>query len=55
MFEKLDLRDMPSKNIIRIIQGFKEEIKKNNIFIKDDNRVYSKQYSELLKEFLVIF
>lgn len=56
--EKLDLRDKPNKNIIRTIHAFsysKYEIKKSNIHIKAESGDYSKEYSELLKDFLTIF
>lgn len=56
--EKLNLRDKQKKNIIRIIQAFtysKVEIKKTDIHIKDEAGKYSKDYSDLLNEFLIIF
>jgi tRNA1Val (adenine37-N6)-methyltransferase len=56
--EKLDLRDKKNKNIIRTIQAFsssKCEIKNSDIHIKDKTGEYSKDYSELLKDFLTIF
>ncbi|WP_373521544.1 tRNA1(Val) (adenine(37)-N6)-methyltransferase [Aquiflexum sp.] len=56
--EKLDLRDKQNKNIIRTIQDFsysKGAIKKSIINIKDESGEYSKDYSELLNEFLIIF
>lgn len=58
MFEKLDLRDGPNKNIIRTIQGFsnsKEDIRKYEMNIKYGTGEYSKEYSDLLKDFLIIF
>ena len=58
IFDKLLLRDNPNKNIIRIIQGFsysKGTLKMSNFLIKDSDGKYTKEYSELLKEFLVIF
>jgi tRNA1Val (adenine37-N6)-methyltransferase len=58
IFEKLEVKDKDNKNIIRIIQGFsnsKRQIKNNHINIKQDDGEYSKEYSELLSEFLLIF
>ncbi|WP_373492777.1 tRNA1(Val) (adenine(37)-N6)-methyltransferase [Aquiflexum sp.] len=58
VFEKLDLRDKPAKNIIRTIQAFsfsKGEIKNSDMHIKDKSGKYSKDYSELLQQFLIIF
>jgi tRNA1Val (adenine37-N6)-methyltransferase len=58
MFEKLNLKDKDNKNIIRVIQSFshsKQQVKKNYLNIKEEDGKYSKEYSELLREFLLIF
>lgn len=52
------LKDKPEKNILRLICGFSFEnnIIENQILnIKTKDGVYSKEYSELLKDFLIIF
>lgn len=57
-FEKLKVQDKPTKNSIRSIQGFSFLRKKliiNNLSIKNEGGDYSKEYSELLKDFLIIF
>jgi tRNA1Val (adenine37-N6)-methyltransferase len=57
-FEKLKIQDKPSKNFIRVIQGFslqKKELIINSLSIKDEEGNYSKEYSDLLKNFLLIF
>lgn len=58
MVEKLNLKDKDNKNIIRVIQGFsnsKQQVKIKYINIKQVDGKYSKEYSELLREFLLIF
>jgi tRNA1Val (adenine37-N6)-methyltransferase len=57
-FEKLKIQDKPTKNIIRVIQGFsflKKDLKITGLSIKNEDNKYSKAYSDLLKEFLIIF
>jgi tRNA1Val (adenine37-N6)-methyltransferase len=57
-FEKLKIQDKPTKNFIREIQGFsflKKELIINCLSIKDEGGNYSKEYSELLKDYLLIF
>ncbi len=57
-FEKLKIQDRPTKNFIRAIHGFsllKKGLIINSLSIKDEEGNYSKEYSELLKDFLLIF
>jgi len=57
-FEKLKLHDKATTDVIRVIQGFsflKKDFKITSLSIKDEDGNYSKAYSELLKEFLIIF
>ena len=52
------IKDNPTKNILREILGFSflnQAMYSKDISIKDKNGNYSKDYSELLKEFLIIF
>lgn len=52
------IKDNPTKNILREILGFSffnQAMCSKDISIKDKNGNYSKDYSELLKEFLIIF
>lgn len=54
----LEISDQPQKKIHRSIQGFsfkKRDVRRMFISIKDFNGTYSKEYSEMLKDFLVIF
>jgi tRNA1Val (adenine37-N6)-methyltransferase len=55
---KIAVKDKPSKNILRKIYGFSfysRTVNEKYIFIKDENGHYSNDYSELLKEFLIVF
>lgn len=57
-FEKLNIQDTPSKKFIRVIQGFsfqKKDLITNSLSIKNADGYYTKEYSELLKDFLLIF
>ncbi|MCR9017119.1 tRNA1(Val) (adenine(37)-N6)-methyltransferase [Aquiflexum gelatinilyticum] len=52
------IKDNPAKNILRVILGFSflnHAMYSKDISIKDKNGNYSKDYSELLKEFLIVF
>jgi len=54
----ISVKDKPSKNILRKICGFSffnRTVNEKYIFIKDENGDYSNDYSELLKEFLIVF
>ena len=55
---KIAVKDKPSKNILRKIYGFSfysRTVNEKDIFIKDENGYFSNDYSELLKEFLIVF
>lgn len=57
-FFKAKVKDKPSKNILRLIYGFSFNsgiIEEIDLSIKDKNGQYSNDYSELMKEFLIIF
>lgn len=57
-FEKMKLHDKATTDVIRVIQGFsflKKDLKIASLSIKDEDSKYSKVYSELLREFLIIF
>jgi len=56
--QSLIIRDKPIKPILRVIRSFsfyKEKGFSNELCIKYDNNAYSKDYADLLKDFLLIF
>jgi tRNA1Val (adenine37-N6)-methyltransferase len=55
---KISVKDNPKKNFIRLIQGFSFfniSVKPLILSIKDENGSYSDDYSDLMKEFLIVF
>jgi len=52
------INDNPSKNIIRVIFNFSlfdQALSIRNLSIKSESGIYSNEYSELLREFLIVF
>ncbi|MCL6257793.1 methyltransferase domain-containing protein [Aquiflexum sp. TKW24L] len=57
-FNKVNVKDKPSKNILRMIYGFSfynHSISEKDLSIKMENGNFSDEYSELLRNFLTIF
>ena len=55
---KANVKDTPSKNILRMIYGFSffnQSVIEINLSIKEEDGKFSDDYSELLKEFLIVF
>lgn len=53
-----EIADKPQKKPHRYIQGFSfSEVgfESRKVFVKDENGMYSKEYSKLLRDFLIIF
>jgi tRNA1Val (adenine37-N6)-methyltransferase len=58
MISKTEIKDNPSKNILRVICGFSFFYKtsiKTSLSIKEESGNFSDDYSDLLKEFLIVF
>jgi len=55
---KIQVKDNPSKNIIRVIFKFSlfdQTLNVRSLSIKSESGIYSNDYSELLREFLIVF
>jgi len=52
------IRDNPQKNILRLVYGFSflnQTSSESSLSIKQANGIYSDDYSDLMKEFLIVF
>jgi tRNA1Val (adenine37-N6)-methyltransferase len=58
LMSKISVKDNPKKNILRLISAFslnKQYIIEKNLCMKREDGSFSKEYSELMRDFLIVF